>query len=106
MENKMVTPLGISVFWRNKETMPQRNGQNTEPFIVQNLVIQFNQEKFEELLSGGTLVLHARKHKKISVAKISEQKPALAGWVTGRALSPLLSASIEAKSVPHEQVPC
>ena len=68
----MATPLGKSIFWRSKETMPQCNDQNTEPFIVENLVIHFDQEKFEELLSGGSPVLHARKHRKISVAKVLE----------------------------------
>ena len=53
-------------------------------------------------------MLHARKHRKISVAKASEQKPALAGRATGRASSQLLSASTEAKSASRKasQVPC
>ena len=52
MENKMVTPLGIKVFFRNKETMSQCIGQCTEPITVKNLVIHFDQEKFEQLLFG------------------------------------------------------
>ena len=94
MENKMATPLGRSVFWRNKETVSQCEGQNSEPVTFENLVIHFDQEKFEELLSEGSLVLHIRKHRKVSMAKISEQKPERA--------SQLLSASREANQVPCE----
>ena len=89
MEDKMATPLGRSVFWHNKETVSQCNGQNLEPVIFENLVIHFDQEKFEELISEGSPVLHTRKHRKISVAKASEQKFALDGWATGRASSQL-----------------
>ena len=87
MENKMATPLGKSVFWRNKETVPQCEGQNPKP-TLENLVIHFDQGKFEELLSEGSPVLHIRKHK-VLMAKVSEQKPE-------RASSQLLSASREA----------
>ena len=97
MENKTATPLGKSVFWRNKET--QCNDQSLEPIIFENLVIHFDQEKFKELLSEGSPALHARKHRKISVAKASEHKPALAGRTTGGSSSQLLSASTEATGV-------
>ena len=86
MKNKMATPLGKKVFFRNKVIMSQCNGQSPEPLIVKNLVIHFDQEKFEELLSGGSPVPYARKHRKVSVAKASmatEQKPALTGRATG-----------------------
>ena len=73
MENKMETPLGKSVFWRNKETVSQCNDQNLEPGILENLVIHFDQEKFEELLSEGSQVLHTRKHRKISVANLQSR---------------------------------
>jgi len=69
MENKMATPLGNKVFFRNKEMMSQCNGQNAEPVTVENLVIHFDQEKFEELLSGGSPVPHARKHMRVSIVK-------------------------------------
>ena len=46
----MATPLG-KVFFCNKEMMSQCNGQSVEPITVKNLVIHFDQEKFEELLS-------------------------------------------------------
>ena len=108
MENKMATPLGISVFWRNKETVSQCNDQSLEPVIFENLVVHFDQEKFEELLSEGSPVLRTRKHRKISVAKVSEQKPAVAGQVTGRTSSQLLSASTAATGALNKanQVPC
>ena len=73
MKNKMATPLGKSVFWRNKETVSQCEGQNLEPVTFENLVIHFDQGKFEELLSEGSPVLHTRKHRKVSMAKVLEQ---------------------------------
>ena len=88
MKSKMATPLGKSVFWRNKETVSQRESQNPEPVTFKNLVIHFDQEKFEELLSIW-------KHRKVSMATVSEQKPK-------RASSQLLSASREASQVPCE----
>ena len=48
-----------AVLWRNKEARPQSRF-NT----LQNLVVHFDQEKYEEVLSGGGLMLHARTHKK------------------------------------------
>ena len=42
---------------------------NVERVAVENLVIHFDQEKFEELLSRNGPVLDARKHKRVSVAK-------------------------------------
>ena len=101
MENKMATPLGNKVFFRNKETMSQCNDQSLEPVIVKNLVIHFDPENFEELLSGGNPMLHARKYRKAYVAKasvVTEQKLALAQQATRQASSQLLSASTEAKS--------
>ena len=64
-----------TVLWRNKEAAPQCKGQNLQPVTFENLVVHFDQEKFEELLSGGGLMLHARKHRKVSMTKVSEQKP-------------------------------
>ena len=69
MENKMATLLGNRVFFRNKEMMSQCNGQIAKPITIENLVIHFDQEKFEEFLSGGGPTLHARKHRRVSVAK-------------------------------------
>ena len=108
MENKMATPLEKSVFWCIKETVSQYDGQNPEPVMFENLVIHFDQEKFERLLSEGSPVFHARKHRKISVAKALEQKPTLTGRIAERASSQLLSASIEAKHALRKasQIPC
>jgi len=39
--------------------------------IVEILVINFDQEKFEQLLTGGSKnLLHVRKHRKVSVASV------------------------------------
>ena len=38
-------------------------------------MVQFDQGRFEEVLSGGGLMLHARKHRKVSTTKVLEQKP-------------------------------
>ena len=65
----MATPLG-TILYNNKETTLQCNGKNAEPITVKNLVIHFDQEKFEELLFGDGLAFHARKHRKVSVAKV------------------------------------
>ena len=82
--------------------MSQCEGQNPEPVTFKNLIVHFDQGKFEKLLSKGSPVLHTRKYRKVSMAKVSEQKPALAGQVTGRASSQLLLASREASQVPCE----
>ena len=50
----MATPLEKSVFWRNKETVLQYDGQNSEPVMFENLVIHFDKEKFEEVLHVGS----------------------------------------------------
>jgi len=102
----MATPLGRKVFFRNKETMSQCNSQNLEPVIVKNLVIHFDQEKFEELLSGGSPVLHALKYRKVSVTKTliaTEQKPALTGQATGQTSSQLPQPQPRLK-VPHARL--
>jgi len=68
MENKMVTPLGNSVFFRNKKMVSQCNAQGVEPMTVENLVVHFDQEKFEELLSEGGQAYNTRKHRRVSIA--------------------------------------
>jgi len=45
-------------------------------------------------------MLHARKHRKVSMTKVSEHKAALAGQVAERPSSQLLSTSREASQVP------
>ena len=64
-----------TVLWRNKEAGPQCKGQNLQPVTFENLVVHFDQGKFEEFLSGDGSTLRARKHRKVSMAKVSEQKP-------------------------------
>ena len=44
-----------AVLWHNKEARPQ-----SKSITFENLVVHFDQEKFEEVLSGGGLMLHAR----------------------------------------------
>jgi len=78
-----------TVFWRNKE------GQNLEPDTFKNLVVHFDQGKFEELLSRGGPMLHARKHRKVTMAEVSDQKP-------NADSSQLFSASRVASQVPCE----
>ena len=56
-----------AVLWRNKEARPQSKSTTFE-----NLVVHFDQENFEEVLSGGGLMLHARKHRRVSMAKAPE----------------------------------
>jgi len=85
----------ITVFWRNKETVSQCEGQNLKPVNFKNLVVHFDQGKFEELLSKGSPMLHIRKHRKVSMTKVSEQKP------EGDS-SQLLSAARVASQAPCE----
>ena len=42
MENKIATPLGKLVFWRNKKAVSQCNDQSLEPVMFENLVIHFD----------------------------------------------------------------
>ena len=62
----MATPLE-TLFFNNKKIMPQCDGEIP---AAKTLVIQFDQEKFEQLLSeGGSTPTSARKHIKISMAR-------------------------------------
>ena len=64
----MVTPLG-TFFFNNKKTVSQCDEQIIGP-ITKTLVIHFDQEKFDQLLSEGSLSpVNVRKHRKISLAK-------------------------------------
>ena len=60
-----------TVLWRNKEAGPQCKSKNLQSVTV----VHFDQGKFEELLSGGGPMLHARKHRKVSMIKVLERKP-------------------------------
>ena len=65
MENKMAIPLG-NYFSTPMNQVPQFDVGST----IKTLVIHFDQERFEQLLSeGSTNLLHVRKHKKINVAR-------------------------------------
>jgi len=66
----METPLE-KVFFNNKKTVPQCNDKILS-FTVEILVIQFDQERFKQILSeGGSSPTSARKHRKISVVRSS-----------------------------------
>jgi len=68
MENKMATPLGKISF--NKKKMTPRRDDETLGSTAETLVIQFDQERFEQVLSGGgKSPLNVRKHRKISVVR-------------------------------------
>jgi len=81
MENKMATPLG-TFFFANEKIVSQWDDKTLQS-TAETLVIQFDQEKFEQFLSEGSLSpINVRKHKKISVAKSPlavDQKKALDG---------------------------
>jgi len=56
-------------FFNNKKTTPQCDDE-TLGSTAEILVIQFDQEKFEQLLSeGGSNPTSAHKHRKISMAR-------------------------------------
>jgi len=72
--------------------------------IAETLVIHFDQEKFDQLLSGGsTSPLHVRKRRKVSVVRaplaISEK---LVFVETTKVLYESNTASREAKQAPYE----
>ena len=69
MENKKATPLG-NCFSTAKNQVSQCDDQTLES-ITETLIIHFDQEMLEQLLSGGSKSpLHVRKHRKASVAKV------------------------------------
>ena len=58
-----------TILWHNKKANLQCKSQNLEPVTFENLVVHFDQGKFEELLSGGGSMLRARKHGKVSMVR-------------------------------------
>ena len=63
----MATPLG-NAFSTIENQVAQCDDQTLES-ITETLVIHFDQEKFEQLLSWcSTSPLHVRKHRKVSVS--------------------------------------
>ena len=65
----MATPLG-TLFSAADNQVSQCDDQ-TFGSIAETLVINFDQEKFEQLLTGGSKnPLRVRKHRKVSVASV------------------------------------
>jgi len=65
----MATPLGTT--FSTAENQVSQNDDQTLGSIAETLIIHFDQEKFEQLLSGGSKnPLHVRKHRKASIAKV------------------------------------
>jgi len=64
----MVTSLGNFLF--NKKKMAPQSDDETLGSTAKTLVIQFDQERFEQLLSeSGSSPISVRKHRKISVVR-------------------------------------
>ena len=93
----MVTPLG-TFFFSNKKTVSQCDEQIIGT-ITETLVINFDQEKFDQLLSEGNLSpVNVRKHQKISLAKTpmaKTWKPKSVSAVTNLAPCELILVSCE-----------
>jgi len=93
----MATPLG-TVFSTAENQVSQCDDQ-TFGSIAETLVIHFDQEKFEQLLSGGSKSpLRVRKHREVSVARA----PLANSWKqvsveTDKALCKPITVSGEAK---------
>ena len=91
----MVTPLGTA--FSTTENQVSQCDDQTFGSIAKTLVIHFDQERFEQLLSGGsTSPLHVRKE--VSVARA----PLANSWKqvsveTNKALCKTITASGEAK---------
>ena len=67
MKNKLAPPLGTT-FSTNEKVVSQCDDRTLKS-TAEILVIYFDQEKFEQLLSMGNTSPCACKHKKISLAK-------------------------------------
>jgi len=68
MKNKMATKLGTISF--NKKKMTPQCDDETLRSTAEILVIQFDQERFEQVLNrGGKSPTNVRKHRKISVIR-------------------------------------
>ena len=62
MKNKKATPLGKFEFSTAEDQVSQCNVRYT----TETTVIHFDQERFEQLLSGGSInPLHVRKHREL-----------------------------------------
>jgi hypothetical protein len=68
MENKMVTIVG-KTFSTNEKVVSQHD-KIAMGDMAETLVIEFDQDKYEELLSSGkSSPISMRKHRKITIAK-------------------------------------
>ena len=68
MENKMVTPLGMS--FSTAENQVSQCDDQTFRSIAETPVIHSGKEKFRQLLPGGSKSpLRMRKHKEVGVAR-------------------------------------
>jgi len=67
-ETEKVLRKPTAVLWRNKEARLRPKFRT-----FKNLVVRIDQRRFEEVLSGGGLMLRAREHKKVFTAKVSNQ---------------------------------
>ena len=85
----MATPLRTKVFWRNKETVLQYEGQNPEPVTFETWSFISTKE------NSKNSSLEVGKHRKVTMAKVSDQKPDADS-------SQLLLASHVASQVPCE----
>ena len=69
MKNKMATPLRNA--FSTAENQVSQCEDQTLGSIAETLVIHFDQEKFEQLLSWGSKnPLYVRKHRNVSIAKV------------------------------------
>jgi len=98
----MATLLG-KFFFNNKKIVSQCDDQ-TPGFIVETLIIQLGQEKFEQLfLEGGSSPINVRKHKKITVASaLMATAWKQVSVETNKTLCEPITASCEAKQTPRE----
>ena len=69
MENKMANPLGT--YFSTTENQVLQCHDQTLGSIAETLVINFDQEKFEQLLARGSKnPLRVRKHRKVSITNV------------------------------------
>ena len=100
MENKIVTLLGMFEFSTVENQVSEHDVQ-TLGSTTELLVIHFDQEKFEQLLSGGSASsLHVRKHRKSIVTRaLLDTAWKQVSVETNKALCESIMTSSEAKTV-------
>ena len=104
MKNERATPLG-KVFFNNKKTVPQCDNE-TLGSTAEMLVIQFDQEKFEQLLSkGSSSPINVCKYRKIFMARspLATAVKQVSDETKEAACRPN-SASCKAKQTPMESI--